>query len=559
MTTSESQLTFFVTLRGGQLAKRGRDRSCLAMTSMSSQYRIIAVCTGNICRSPMAELMLAEAFRAERLAGAVVDSAGTTAYEAGRPIDPRAARKLTATTSPRTATWRANGGPNGSPSRELILALDVDHYGWLRQAAPDQRVPGQDPHAPQLRPRRGGQGPAGAGHRGPLVRRPHRLRHHLEPHPGLLPGIVQHVRTELQRQDGQHHGSDNPSRAAGTLYFMSPAPVIIAIDGRSGSGKTTLAIELAARLREHHKVSLFHLEDIYPGLERAGRRDRTLRHHRACAPAPRGDRGMGQLGLGAALRRRGPHHPPGRNRPGGGRRRRRPRRTAPAGRRRSGRTPPTPTAEPGRWPGTARPTNRSGTSGLPRKRSGWRPTTSRPRRCARAQPGGRHRPRRTSCRPSSTSRRSPPPCCPNSPPGAACSCWRNGSRPAPRPRSCLRRSSAVPPTPCGSTPPWTRQDAGPGGRAERSRFSILADDGGRFGQAVRHSSGRTRVSTGQATRDHRRPVLPLARRRVGPPRRSARRRPTRASSPWAGSGTSATSSSAKPAAATSPPPPRTPA
>lgn len=46
---------------------------------------------------------------------------------------------------------------------------------------------------------------------------------------------------------------------------MTPAPVIIAVDGRSGAGKTTLAIELAARLREHHKVSLFHLEDIYPG------------------------------------------------------------------------------------------------------------------------------------------------------------------------------------------------------------------------------------------------------------------------------------------------------
>ncbi|WP_045730682.1 chorismate-binding protein [Pseudarthrobacter chlorophenolicus] len=46
---------------------------------------------------------------------------------------------------------------------------------------------------------------------------------------------------------------------------MSPAPVIIAIDGRSGAGKTTLAVELAARLRARHKVSLFHLEDIYPG------------------------------------------------------------------------------------------------------------------------------------------------------------------------------------------------------------------------------------------------------------------------------------------------------
>lgn len=46
---------------------------------------------------------------------------------------------------------------------------------------------------------------------------------------------------------------------------MSPAPVIIAVDGRSGAGKTTLAVELAAALRAHHKVSLFHLEDIYPG------------------------------------------------------------------------------------------------------------------------------------------------------------------------------------------------------------------------------------------------------------------------------------------------------
>ncbi|MFJ6000812.1 aminodeoxychorismate synthase component I [Arthrobacter sp. NPDC092385] len=42
-------------------------------------------------------------------------------------------------------------------------------------------------------------------------------------------------------------------------------PLLIAIDGRSGAGKTTLAVELAALLREHHSVSLFHLEDIYPG------------------------------------------------------------------------------------------------------------------------------------------------------------------------------------------------------------------------------------------------------------------------------------------------------
>lgn len=45
----------------------------------------------------------------------------------------------------------------------------------------------------------------------------------------------------------------------------SDAPLLIAVDGRSGAGKTTLAVELAALLREHHSVSLFHLEDVYPG------------------------------------------------------------------------------------------------------------------------------------------------------------------------------------------------------------------------------------------------------------------------------------------------------
>ncbi|MHA7304473.1 chorismate-binding protein [Arthrobacter sp. TMN-49] len=45
----------------------------------------------------------------------------------------------------------------------------------------------------------------------------------------------------------------------------SQRPVIIAVDGRSGAGKTTIAVELAALLRRHRTVSLFHLEDIYPG------------------------------------------------------------------------------------------------------------------------------------------------------------------------------------------------------------------------------------------------------------------------------------------------------
>jgi protein-tyrosine phosphatase len=111
------------------------------MNSTTSPYRVIAVCTGNICRSPMAELMLQAAFMEAGLEDeVVVDSAGTTAYEAGRPIDPRAARNLTThnLVSDRHVAreWRSEW----FAERHLILALDVDHYGWLRASAPDDEA-----------------------------------------------------------------------------------------------------------------------------------------------------------------------------------------------------------------------------------------------------------------------------------------------------------------------------------------------------------------------------------------------------------------------------------
>ncbi|MEB7505750.1 chorismate-binding protein [Arthrobacter koreensis] len=42
-------------------------------------------------------------------------------------------------------------------------------------------------------------------------------------------------------------------------------PLLIAVDGFSGAGKTSLALELAAALRPHRSVAVFHLEDVYPG------------------------------------------------------------------------------------------------------------------------------------------------------------------------------------------------------------------------------------------------------------------------------------------------------
>ncbi|EMY33637.1 protein tyrosine phosphatase [Arthrobacter crystallopoietes BAB-32] len=101
-------------------------------------YRIITVCTGNICRSPMAQYVLTKALADAGLAAkATVDSAGTTNWEAGRPIDHRAAARLKlaglATSGHRARQFL----PTWYRERDLILALDLDHYEQLRRDAPD--------------------------------------------------------------------------------------------------------------------------------------------------------------------------------------------------------------------------------------------------------------------------------------------------------------------------------------------------------------------------------------------------------------------------------------
>jgi protein-tyrosine phosphatase len=59
------------------------------------RYRVAVVCLGNICRSPMAHVVLESALDDAGLSEAVeVMSAGTADYHVGRPMDPRAATVL---------------------------------------------------------------------------------------------------------------------------------------------------------------------------------------------------------------------------------------------------------------------------------------------------------------------------------------------------------------------------------------------------------------------------------------------------------------------------------
>ncbi len=106
---------------------------------MSLPYRILTVCLGNICRSPMSEYMLRAAFDEAGLGDEVeVTSAGTSAEEAGNRMDRRA-----------VAALRRNGVPDlGWSSHrarrfdsrwfddvDLVLANDLVHDQTLRKLA----------------------------------------------------------------------------------------------------------------------------------------------------------------------------------------------------------------------------------------------------------------------------------------------------------------------------------------------------------------------------------------------------------------------------------------
>src|ERR1700739_4281370 len=97
-----------------------------------SPLHVTFVCTGNICRSPMAEKMFADQLRRRGLSDAVrVTSAGTGDWHAGSRADDRAARVLRAHGYP--TDHRAAQLAADHLAADLVVALGRNHVHMLRQ------------------------------------------------------------------------------------------------------------------------------------------------------------------------------------------------------------------------------------------------------------------------------------------------------------------------------------------------------------------------------------------------------------------------------------------
>jgi low molecular weight protein-tyrosine phosphatase len=128
----------------GMPDQRSAQAAAPAKRQPFGMYRICLVCLGNICRSPMAEVLLREEVARAGLAGAVtVESAGTGDWHIGQGMYAGARAEL------------ARRGYDGSAHRarqvrrswlaeyDLVLAMDADNLADLRKMAPDAETAGR--------------------------------------------------------------------------------------------------------------------------------------------------------------------------------------------------------------------------------------------------------------------------------------------------------------------------------------------------------------------------------------------------------------------------------
>ena len=188
-------------------------------------YTVAAVCTGNICRSPMAEFLLREALAEAGLGKDTrVESFAVSTWEEGNPMDSRARAWLLAhqpsTSEPNTSepstsepsTSEAIGAHVSRPLGleelqrfNLILALDVEHLEHLDAMA--RELPEDPANTPVIRllgsfnPELADASPADQGIYDPWYGGPSDFEAVGDLITACLPGVVEFIRRESAARD----------------------------------------------------------------------------------------------------------------------------------------------------------------------------------------------------------------------------------------------------------------------------------------------------------------------------------------------------------------------
>lgn len=94
-------------------------------------YRVAVVCLGNICRSPVADVVLNDRISAAGLAGVSVESFGTAGWHTGEPMDQRSAASLTGAGYDASRHRARQFGTADAEAFDLVLAMDRTHHREL--------------------------------------------------------------------------------------------------------------------------------------------------------------------------------------------------------------------------------------------------------------------------------------------------------------------------------------------------------------------------------------------------------------------------------------------
>jgi protein-tyrosine phosphatase len=107
----------------------------LMTQDVDAPFRVSFVCSGNICRSPMAGVVFAQIAADAGLADRFqVESAGTGDWHVGEPADERTIAALAARGYDGSRHRARQFDPDRFPDLDLVVALDRSHERRMRSA-----------------------------------------------------------------------------------------------------------------------------------------------------------------------------------------------------------------------------------------------------------------------------------------------------------------------------------------------------------------------------------------------------------------------------------------